>query len=150
MSQNAWRHSTVLVWLCVKGGRPTCDLQFVPADLTFEVQTASSLCEVHPTQAGHVHHTLIMDIHVTGCRGERHRHAVRGRGSGRGGTDRVDGREVRLKYKQKRDSKDRDSQLKTYKRMRVIKIYEECRHTTIVIFSQVIQMPLHFVIILKH
>jgi len=71
--------------------------------------------------------------------------------------------EEKFKYKHKIDEKTtitRNKKAKIAKieivnsrhieRMRVIKIYEECRHTTIVIFSQVIQMALHLVIILKH
>lgn len=48
--------------------RPTCDLQLLPADLTLQVETPPPLSVISSTQAGHIHNTLIMDVHVAGCR----------------------------------------------------------------------------------
>lgn len=46
--------------------RPTCDLQFISADLTLEVNTPPPFSVISSTQAGHIHNTLIMDIHIAG------------------------------------------------------------------------------------
>lgn len=48
--------------------KPTCDLQLIHADLTLQVKAAPPFGVIGSTQAGHVHNTLLMDIHVAGCR----------------------------------------------------------------------------------
>lgn len=49
-------------------GEPTCDLQAVAADLALDEDSAPPLGVVGSTQAGNVHHTLLVDVHVAGCR----------------------------------------------------------------------------------
>lgn len=44
---------------------PTCDMQLIPADLTLEVNTPPPFSVISSTQAGHVHDTLLMNVHVT-------------------------------------------------------------------------------------
>lgn len=53
----------------LRGGPPTCDLQLLPADLTLEVKAPPPFGVVGSAKAGHVHDTLVMDVHVAGWRG---------------------------------------------------------------------------------
>lgn len=53
----------------------TCDVQLLIRDLGLQVDTAPLLRVVHPTEAGHVDHTLLVHVHVTGC--EARKHSVR-------------------------------------------------------------------------
>lgn len=45
----------------------TCGMHFVSYHLDLQVKTSSSLCVVRSTKAWHIHHTLLMDVHITGC-----------------------------------------------------------------------------------
>lgn len=56
-----------------RGATRTCDLQVVPADLALQVHPAPPLGVIGSTEAGHVHHTLVVDIHIAGCRERGHR-----------------------------------------------------------------------------
>lgn len=47
---------------------PTRDLQVVPADLALQVDAAPPLGVIGSTEAGHVHHALLVDVHVAGWR----------------------------------------------------------------------------------
>lgn len=51
----------------------TCDLQLIPSDLTLEVNTSPPFGVIGSTQAGHVHDTLLMDIHIAGWRDRERR-----------------------------------------------------------------------------
>lgn len=48
--------------------RPTCDVHLIPGDLTLQVNTSPPFGEISSTQAGHIHNTLVMNIHITGWR----------------------------------------------------------------------------------
>lgn len=48
--------------------KPTCDLQLISADLTLEVNTPPPFSVIGSTKAGHIHDTLLVDVHITGCR----------------------------------------------------------------------------------
>ncbi len=47
-------------------GMLTCDVKSVSADLDLEEDSSSAFSVVSPTQTWHVHHTLLMNVHVTG------------------------------------------------------------------------------------
>ncbi len=53
--------------------KPTCDLQLLRADLTLHEYTAPPFGVIGSTQAGHVHDTLLMDIHIAGWRDRERR-----------------------------------------------------------------------------
>lgn len=55
---------------------PTRDLQAVHADLALQVETTPPLGVIGSTEAGHIHHALLVDVHVTGWR-ERGRRCER-------------------------------------------------------------------------
>ncbi len=44
----------------------TCDVKSVSADLDLEEDSSSAFSVVGPAQTWHVHHTLLMNVHVTG------------------------------------------------------------------------------------
>lgn len=48
--------------------KPTCDLQAISADLTLHVKATPPFGVIGSAQAGHVHNTLVVDVHITGCR----------------------------------------------------------------------------------
>lgn len=48
--------------------QPTCDLQLFPGDLTLEEQTPPPFGVIGSTQAGHVHNTRLMNVHIAGWR----------------------------------------------------------------------------------
>lgn len=45
----------------------TCNFQFVTSDFSLQINPSSLLCVVHATEAWDVYHTLLVNVHVTGC-----------------------------------------------------------------------------------
>lgn len=49
------------------GAGLTCDVELLIGDLRLQVDPAPLLRVVHPAEAGHVDHTLLVHVHVAGC-----------------------------------------------------------------------------------
>lgn len=45
----------------------TCNFQFVTSDFSLQINPSSLLCVVHATEAWDIYHTLLVNVHVTGC-----------------------------------------------------------------------------------
>lgn len=60
--------------MALEEGTPTRDLQVVRADLALQVDAAPPLGVIGSTEAGHVHHALIVHVHVAGWRQESTEH----------------------------------------------------------------------------
>lgn len=55
------------------GAGLTCDVELLVRDLRLQVDAAPLLSVVHPAEAGHVDHTLLVHIHVAGCESRKRR-----------------------------------------------------------------------------